>query len=111
MLGDPRRDLPTSQCDPDRVGASRVLPGRRAWCPAPLSGKTHPLVPTRSVTRGRAEGLKGSSIHNKEIRNKGISLEHYLRLVLFHLPFFLRELRPLLESLLRCCNSPRDSNP
>ena len=76
-----------------------------------LERKTHPLAPTRSVIRDRAEEPRDSNNRNKEIRNKGIRLEHYLRLGLFHLPFFPRELRPLLDSLLQCCNSPWDSNP
>jgi len=69
--------------------------------------KTHLLEPTRSVIKDRAEGFKDHRSSNREIRSKGISLEHYLQLVLFLLLFSLRELHPLLDSLLQCCNSQR----
>ena len=93
-LEDPKRDLPTSQCDLDRAGASRVLPGRRAWCPAPLSVRLHLMPDLRAdVVIGRLcdtheskidweKGLWSFNSKNSEVnltaRFEGADIEHYL---------------------------------
>ena len=63
--------------------------------------KTRALELTRNAAQGRAGDRKDNSITNKEIRNLGSTMASPYNLVLCRL----RELRPLLEPLLRCCNS------
>ena len=68
--------------------------------------KTRALELTRSAAQGRAGDRKDSNIINKEIHNLGSTMAPLYNLVLCRLGFsLLKELRPLLEPLLRCCNS------
>ena len=73
--------------------------------------KARTLELTRIATQDRAEDRKDSSNINKEIRNLGSTMAPPYSRVLYRLRFFLRELRPLLEPLPRCCNSHRPLAP